>query len=140
LLVPPASFFPWISWSFARLLVRRRRAKLPFSVNFCLKEGLGHEFAYGLGRDQLQRLVLEHILPRRWQQFAHKVGREVVHKRHRSQDRPAHLPARRRLGYQMLLDIVLADKLRDVSRSVDGKSGIQEAIGKVNWAQSVCYF
>lgn len=88
-------------------------------IDVWLKEGLYGELSNVLGCDQLQSFILKQVLSSCRQHIAREIWSDVVHERHGSQDGPTHLPAKRRLGHQMLLDIVFADEMGNVGESFD---------------------
>lgn len=97
----------------------------PAGIFVRMKKGLRGKEANVARRYQLQRLFFDRNLERRGKYLTHESRDEVVEECHRSEHSVAHREdvcggrrrrrrRRRRLFEQMLFDIVLADKVRDV--------------------------
>lgn len=107
---------------------RERFARPLGAVDECLR---GEE-ANVRRRHQLQRFALQHRVVGGREHLAVEVGRQVLHERHGSQDRPRHLVgvvARHR--EQVLLDVVLGCEMGDLRRGVVVAAPVDRGVDEV---------
>lgn len=83
-------------------------------------ERLRSEEANVTNRNQLKWLLLDHGFPAGSEDLSKEIRGEVVHKCDRAQNGPGHFRPLS-LFNEMMLDLVLADKMRDGRRVVEGR-------------------